>query len=180
MNALYKSALFLLTLLASLSVAGCGSATTPTTTAPTATSVPGVATGSGGSSGNGGSGLDIQVTQFSVASNFEIRGQLNITNSSKSAIQELIPTNIQLKQPSGEVVFEAAAPSIQGGVMDTKPMAGLPPGMSRPYGFSAAPGTITGKVAQGDEVTGALTLSADGQVIKVPLPVTKVTAVRIP
>jgi len=77
-------------------------------------------------------------------------------------------------------VFEAIAPSIQGGVMDTKPIAGLPPGTSRPYGFSAAPGTILKKVAQGDEVTGILTISADGQSLEIPLPITTVTPLRIP
>jgi hypothetical protein len=140
----------------------------------------GVGSGTGSGSGKGGSGLDIQITQFSVASNFEIRGQLNATNNGTSNIQELIPTHIQVKRATGEVVFDASAPSIQGGVLDTRPMAGLPPGMSRPYGFSAAPGNITGQVTQGDEVTGILTLSADGQVMKVLLPATKVTAVRIP
>lgn len=139
------------------------------------------ATGSGsGSTGNGGPDLNIQVTQFTVASNFEIRGQFNATNNGKMNIQDLAPTRIQVKRPSGEVVFEAAAPSIQGSVMDTKPMAGLPPGMSRPYGFSAAPGTISKQVTEGEEVTGILTLSADGQAIEVSLPVTKVTPIRIP
>jgi hypothetical protein len=127
-----------------------------------------------------GSGLNIQVTQFTVASNFEIRGQFNATNNGKTNIQDLAPTRIQVKRPSGEVVFDAAAPSIQGSVMDTKPMAGLPPGMSRPYSFSAAPGTISKQVTEGEEVTGIITLSADGQVIEVSLPVTKVTPIRIP
>ncbi len=154
--------------------------TTPAApTTPTA-SASGASTSGTPSPGNGGSGLDIQVTQFSVSSNFEIRGQFNATNNGKTNIKDLAPTRIQIKGPTGEVVFEADAPSIQGGVMDMKPMAGLPAGMSRPYSFSAAPGTISKQVAEGDEVTGILTLSADGQVIEVSLPVTKVTPIRIP
>jgi len=152
----------------------------PNATGPSSGSGSGTGGGAGSGSVKGGAGLDIQITQFSVASNFEIRGQLNATNNGTSNIQELIPTHIQVMRATGEVVFDASAPSIQGGVMDTKPVAGLAPGMSRPYGFSVAPGTITGQVAQGDEVTGILTLSADGQVMKVLLPATKVTAVRIP
>src|SRR5438045_1205653 len=81
-------------------------------------------------SANGGLALDIQVTQLSVAANFEIRGQFTATNNGTTNIQQLAPTRIQVKRPNGELVFEATAPSIQGGAMDTRPMAGLPPGMS--------------------------------------------------
>ena len=186
MNKIYKSSLFLLCLLVSLSIAGCGGAANP---APSVPGVPSVSTTptesaslmpTGTTAAATGSGLNIQVTQFTVASNFEIRGQFNATNNGKTNIQDLAPTRIQVKRPSGEVVFEAVAPNIQGGVMDTKPMPGLPPGMSRPYSFSAAPGTISKQVTEGEEVTGIITLSADGQVIEVSLPVTKVTPIRIP
>jgi hypothetical protein len=176
--------------LTTLALSGCGAAETngsspsPTPAAEaTPTAVP--ATVQSGltptpGNGNGGSVLDIQVTQFTVAANFEIRGQFNATNNGATDIQELAPTRIQVKGPDGGVVFEASAPSIQGGAMDTRPMAGLPAGMSRPYGFSATPGTISKQVTEGEQVTGILTLTVDGRTLDVPLPVTKVTPIRIP
>ena len=47
--------------------------------------------------------------------------------------------------------------------MDTKPMAGLPVGMSRPFGFSAAPGTISKQVTQGDAKVSGLAVLVDGE-----------------
>jgi hypothetical protein len=176
--------------LAALTLTGCGqeqtngSGPSPTPAAQaTPTAVP-VTVQSGitptPGSGNGGLALDIQITQFSVAANFEIRGQFNATNNGTTNIQQLAPTRIQVKRPNGELVFEATAPSIQGGAMDTRPMAGLPPGTSRPFGFSATPGTISKPATEGEEVTGILTLTADGRTLDVPLPTTKVTPIRIP
>jgi hypothetical protein len=190
MNNIRKLTPFLPALLVLLFTAGCGGTTAPAAGVPESpspnassgaqgTAAPSAATPPGGS-GKGGTGLDIQVTQLSVASNFEIRGQLMVTNTGTANVQDLAFTYIQLRLPGGEPVFEAAAPSIQGGVMDTKPMAGLAPGTSRPYGFSAAPGTILKPVAQGDEVTGVLTLSVDGRPLEVIFPLAKVTPQRIP
>jgi hypothetical protein len=130
-----------------------------------------------GAPGSGGSALDFQVTFFTVSQNFEVRGQFNATNNSKTAVQDVAPTHIAVKRPNGEVALDASA---QGGVMDTKAVAGLPPGMTRPYGFSATPGEIVAQVALGDEVAGTLTVRVDGQEQQVPLPTTKVTTVRIP
>jgi hypothetical protein len=176
MSRIHKLAPMVPALLVSLFLAGCAgtsgsSAGAQGTAAPTAGTP---------SAGTGGTNLDIQVTQLSVASNFEIRGQITATNNGTANVQELAFMRIRLTLPGSEPAFEAVAPSIQGGVMDTRPMAGLPPGMTRPYGFSAAPGTILKKVARGDEVTGVLTLSADGRTMEVSLPVTTVTPQRIP
>jgi hypothetical protein len=85
--------------------------------------------------------------------------------------------HIVVTRPSGEVALDASA---QGGVMDMQATAGLPPGMTRSYGFSATPGKIVAQVAEGDEVAGTLTVRADGQEEQVPLPTTRVTVARIP
>jgi hypothetical protein len=127
--------------------------------------------------GAAGAGVAFHVTLFTVSQNFEVRGQFNATNNGKTAVQEVAPLRVSVKRPSGDVVLDASA---QGGVMDTKVMTGLPPGMTRPYGFSATPGKVYSQVAVGDEVAGALTVSVDGQEQQVALPTTKVTTVRIP
>jgi hypothetical protein len=136
------------------------------------------APGAGGNApGAAGSAVDFQVTFFTVSQNFEVRGQFNATNNGKTAVQEVAPLRVSVKRPGGEVALDASA---QGGVMDTKAMAGLPPGATRPYGFAATPGKVYSQVAVGDEVAGALTVSVDGQEQQVALPTTKVTTVRIP
>jgi hypothetical protein len=145
---------------------------------PVSTSTQGSATPGGAS--NGGStvaGVDIQVTDFTVSKNFEIRGQFNATNTGKTTVKELAPTHVTLKRPNGEVLLDVSA---QGGVMDMKPMAGLPPGTTRPYGFSASGGKAFRQIAEGDEVTGVLTVRVDGQEGQIPLPTTRVTTIRIP
>lgn len=130
--------------------------------------------------GSEGTNVDIQVTQFTVSQNFEIRGQFTATNNGKEQVQELALTHITVNRSGGDAVFEAGAPSLQGGALDMKPMAGLPAGMGRPYSFLATPGMTLKQVAVGEEVTGTLTVSVDGKEQQVLLPVAKVSAVRIP
>src|SRR5438046_2433939 len=85
--------------LPALALTGCGqeetngSGASPTPAAQaTPTAVPATVqteiTPTSGSE-NGGLALDIQVTQFSVAANFEIRGQFNATNNGTANIQQL-------------------------------------------------------------------------------------------
>src|SRR3954465_11358285 len=175
-----------LALLLLLVIEGCGAAPaeTPTPTAQFTATTP-TPTGAAEATptaqvgqptpGSGGT-VDIQVASFTVARNFEIRGQFTATNNGKTAVQEVAPNRIALSR-QGEPVFEGSA---QGGVMDDKAMAGLPPGVSRPYGFSTAPGRILAQVEVGDEVSGTLTVLVDGQEQQVSLPTTNVTVQRIP
>ena len=121
--------------------------------------------------------VSIQVTNFSVSQNFEIRGQFDATNSGKTDVKDVVPVSVVIKRPNGDVLDEADA---QGGVMDMKPFAGLPVGVTRPYAFSAPAGKVSGQVSENDEVIGTLTVRVDGKEQQVPLPTTRVTAVRIP
>lgn len=169
-----------------LAVAGCGSAATtapaastvaPTTATSTTDLTPTQVSEAPISGSSGGSSVDIQVTNFTVSQNLEVRGQFNATNNGKTTVQELTPIRIVVKRPDGEVALDA---STQGGVMDMKAMAGLPLGMTRPYGFSASPGKISAQVAEGDEVTGMLTVRIDGHEQEISMPITRVTTIRIP
>ena len=58
-------------------------------------------------------------------------------------------------------------------------MAGLPPGTSRPFGFSATPGTISKPVTEGERLLASYP-HRRWPTLDVPLPTTKVTPIRIP
>src|SRR5438105_10363787 len=159
-----------------LALAGCGSAATtapaastvaPTTAASTTDLTPTQESATPSSGGSGGSSVNIQVSDFTISQNLEVRGQFNATNNGKKTVQELTPTHIVVKRPNGESVLDT---SVHGGVMDMKPFAGLPSGLTRPYGFSASGGNAPSHIAEGDEVTGTLTVRIAGHEQQVYLP----------
>ncbi|HMA35458.1 MAG TPA: hypothetical protein VKY74_13390 [Chloroflexia bacterium] len=125
----------------------------------------------------GAPAVAIEVTSFSVAQNLEVRIQFTAQNTSAAAIQDLTATRLVLKNGEGQTVLDT---SPQGGVMDMRPMAGLPAGMSRPYSYMAVRGPGTPSLTVNEAVSGLLTVRADGHDQVVALPATRVTPPRVP
>ncbi|HUS14146.1 MAG TPA: hypothetical protein VM536_03915 [Chloroflexia bacterium] len=162
-------------------------ATVPSAPAGTVTAVPAAATVP---STNVAGSAAIDVTDFKVALSYtpntgagtapvalEAMVQFNATNNGPGDVHELSATRIVVHGAGGEGLLDT---TLQGGVTDMRPQAGLPAGQTRNYSYTSVPGTSGATAAANDAVIGLLIVSVDGQEQQIALPATRVLPARIP